>query len=76
MNASPQMNAMTATLPITMPAMAPDDNESLLDDVAEAVLELGAGVVVIVTGALLALPIPPRADVVAGCVVVRSTVLV
>jgi len=65
------MNTIVATLPITIPAIAPDDSELLLeDDTGTAELELVSGVV----GDVL---VPPNDRLVALLlVVVRSTVLV
>jgi len=76
MNARPQMNTIVATLPITIPAIAPDDRELLLeDDTGTAVLELATEVVVTTVGDVLIAPTPDRL-VALPLVVVRSTVFV
>jgi hypothetical protein len=75
MNARPQMNTIVATLPITIPAMAPDDNVLRLGGCTGAVLLEDAGVVVTVVGAAGVL-LPTGSDDVLPVVVVSSTVLV
>lgn len=75
MNARPQMNTIVATLPITIPAMAPDDKVLLLGGTAAALVE-DAGVVVTVVGVTGTLFPTPTSDDVLPVVVVSSTVLV
>lgn len=69
------MNMIVATLPIAIPAMAPDDKVLLLDGTAAALLE-DVGLVVTVVGVTGTLFPTPSSDDVLPVVVVSSTVLV
>lgn len=69
------MKTIVATLPITIPAMAPLDRELLLLGSAATVLEDAGGVVPVVEVGTALLPIPVS-DEVLSVVVVSSTLLV
>lgn len=75
MKATPQMKTIVATLPITIPAIAPDDNDLLLGSGAALVLEDLGFVVTVVEATGMLLPTPASVDVI-GVVVVSRTVLV
>jgi hypothetical protein len=76
MKARPQMNTIVATLPITIPAMAPFDKELLLvGGPAAIVFEDAVGVVTVVEVGITLLTIPVSDDVL-PVVVVSNTLLV